>query len=93
MANSGEEKTNNLGNKYKITFGNIYESEKGIEFPPENARVYEGLQDKILNDECISIPASENTVEIDEKGNKVRRDRAGNLLTGKDNREQTSIGE
>ena len=74
----------NTGVKYKITFGNFEENEKGeVNFPPQNAKSYEGLEEILALYE-MDIKAESHENILDDNGNIVARvSNDGKVLTGK----------
>lgn len=88
MANdSSEKKTDNLGNDYKTTFYDFYESERGTEVPPRNNVKQEigikKLKKEIEQDNCYDIPLEpDNKLYNKEKAIKARETRKNKSRSG-----------
>lgn len=70
--------------KYEITFGYFNENkDMQMEFPPKNAKKYNGLQEK-LNETSMEIVANNYTKVLDKNGQILARvAKDGKVLTGK----------
>ena len=87
-----KEQTNGGSKNLKLTIGEFTtdENEK-ITMPPEHAKQIEIANEKNLENNCIEINLVEYDVEINEKGEIIRRAKDGKVLTTSKNKTDKEV--